>query len=155
MRVVRTTSLLHGYRIDQDKGTLTVIGKWPTEKTPRGFNIDPRGRFLIAAAGMDSGLHLGPRDRREHRRSQTRQAVPCWPDSASTGSAPNTEGSACRSLKRGLSVRNRKRGTTRSSPPRVLEYGGDEDLAIAALLHESVEDQGGKGTARGRPQQVR
>jgi 6-phosphogluconolactonase len=50
---VRTTSLLHGYRIDQDKGTLTVIGKWPTETTPRGFNIDPRGRFLIAA-GMDS-----------------------------------------------------------------------------------------------------
>jgi (p)ppGpp synthase/HD superfamily hydrolase len=25
----------------------------------------------------------------------------------------------------------------------VLEYGGDEDLAIAALLHDSVEDQGG------------
>ena len=26
----------------------------------------------------------------------------------------------------------------------VLEYDGDEDLAIAALLHDSVEDQGGK-----------
>src|SRR5262245_52749473 len=26
----------------------------------------------------------------------------------------------------------------------VLEYGGDEDLAVAALLHDSVEDQGGK-----------
>jgi len=26
----------------------------------------------------------------------------------------------------------------------VLEYGGHEDLAIAALLHDSVEDQGGK-----------
>jgi (p)ppGpp synthase/HD superfamily hydrolase len=25
----------------------------------------------------------------------------------------------------------------------VLEFGGDEDLAIAALLHDSVEDQGG------------
>jgi (p)ppGpp synthase/HD superfamily hydrolase len=25
----------------------------------------------------------------------------------------------------------------------VLEYGGDEDLAIAELLHDSVEDQGG------------
>jgi GTP pyrophosphokinase len=25
----------------------------------------------------------------------------------------------------------------------VLEYGGDEELAIAALLHDSVEDQGG------------
>jgi (p)ppGpp synthase/HD superfamily hydrolase len=26
----------------------------------------------------------------------------------------------------------------------VLGYGGDEDLAIAGLLHDSVEDQGGK-----------
>ncbi len=26
----------------------------------------------------------------------------------------------------------------------VLEYGGDEDLTIAALLHDSAEDQGGK-----------
>jgi 6-phosphogluconolactonase len=50
---VRTTSMLHGYKIDQAKGTLTEIGKWPTEKTPRGFNIDPRGRFLLSV-GMDS-----------------------------------------------------------------------------------------------------
>src|ERR1700694_4269172 len=28
----------------------------------------------------------------------------------------------------------------------VLEYGGDEDLAIAALLHDSVEEQ--RGSAR-------
>ena len=50
---VRTTSTLHGYKVDPDKGTLTAIGKWPTEKTPRGFNIEPRGRFLLAV-GMDS-----------------------------------------------------------------------------------------------------
>jgi 6-phosphogluconolactonase len=50
---VRTTSALHGYKIDPDKGTLTPIGKFDTEKTPRGFNIDPRGRFLLAV-GMDS-----------------------------------------------------------------------------------------------------
>jgi 6-phosphogluconolactonase len=50
---VRTTSMLHGYKIDSEKGTLTAIGKWPTEKTPRGFNIDPRGKFLLAV-GMDS-----------------------------------------------------------------------------------------------------
>lgn len=50
---VRTTSTLHGYKIDSEKGTLTRIGKWPTEKTPRGFNIDPRSRFLLAV-GMDS-----------------------------------------------------------------------------------------------------
>ncbi|MBV8191155.1 MAG: lactonase family protein [Alphaproteobacteria bacterium] len=50
---VRTTSTLHGYKIDPDKGTLTAIGKWPTEKTPRGFDIDPRGKFLLSV-GMDS-----------------------------------------------------------------------------------------------------
>lgn len=41
----------------------------------------------------------------------------------------------------------------------VLEYGGDEDLAIAALLHDSVEDKGARrgwrtletGSATGRP----
>jgi (p)ppGpp synthase/HD superfamily hydrolase len=27
----------------------------------------------------------------------------------------------------------------------VLEYGGNEDLAIAGLLHDSAEDQGGRG----------
>ncbi|MFZ5832476.1 MAG: HD domain-containing protein [Planctomycetota bacterium] len=29
----------------------------------------------------------------------------------------------------------------------VLEYGGDEDEAIAGLLHDAVEDQGGPATA--------
>jgi GTP pyrophosphokinase len=28
----------------------------------------------------------------------------------------------------------------------VLEYGGDEEMAIAALLHDAVEDQGGAAT---------
>jgi 6-phosphogluconolactonase len=50
---VRTTSTLHGYKIDPGNGTLTPIGKFPTEKTPRGFNIDPRGKFLLSV-GMDS-----------------------------------------------------------------------------------------------------
>ena len=30
----------------------------------------------------------------------------------------------------------------------VLEAGGDEDMAIAALLHDAVEDQGGQPTLR-------
>lgn len=34
----------------------------------------------------------------------------------------------------------------------VLDYGGDEDLAIAALLHDTVEDQGGHHEALIRKQ---
>jgi 6-phosphogluconolactonase len=49
----RKTSTLMGYKIDPDKGTLTQIGRFPTEKTPRGFAIDPRGKFLLSV-GMDS-----------------------------------------------------------------------------------------------------
>lgn len=29
----------------------------------------------------------------------------------------------------------------------VIEHGGDEDVAVAALLHDAVEDQGGEATA--------
>ncbi len=49
----RRTSMLTGYKIDLDKGALTQIGRFPTEKTPRGFAIDPRGKFLLSV-GMDS-----------------------------------------------------------------------------------------------------
>src|SRR5664279_3001278 len=30
----------------------------------------------------------------------------------------------------------------------VLDYGGDEEMAIAALLHDAVEDQGGRPMLR-------
>ncbi len=49
----RKTSTLTGFRIDPEKGTLSPIGRFPTEKTPRGFAIEPRGRFLLSA-GLDS-----------------------------------------------------------------------------------------------------
>jgi len=49
----RRTSTLTGFRIDADKGTLSPIGRFATEKTPRGFAIDPRSRFLLSV-GLDS-----------------------------------------------------------------------------------------------------
>ena len=49
----RRTSTLTGFRIDPAQGTLSPIGSWPTETTPRGFAIDPRGRFLLSV-GLDS-----------------------------------------------------------------------------------------------------
>jgi 6-phosphogluconolactonase len=52
----RKTSTLHGFKIDPEKGTLSPIGHFPTETTPRGFGIDPRGKYLLSA-GLDSN-HL-------------------------------------------------------------------------------------------------
>lgn len=43
-----------GFAIDKKNGTMTSLGQFSTEKTPRSFNIDPSGRFLFAA-GQASG----------------------------------------------------------------------------------------------------
>lgn len=51
---VRSTNMLHGYRIDgNNHGMLSPIGSFPTETTPRGFAIEPRSKFLLSA-GMNS-----------------------------------------------------------------------------------------------------
>ena len=42
----RTTHTLAAYKVDAASGKLTAIGSVPTEKQPRGFNIDPSGRYL-------------------------------------------------------------------------------------------------------------
>ena len=43
-----------GFAIDQNTGQVTSLGQTPTEKIPRSFTIEPRGRFLYAA-GEGSG----------------------------------------------------------------------------------------------------
>ena len=45
---------LVGYSVDQKTGLLTPIGWFATEKEPREFDIDPSGKFVIAA-GESSG----------------------------------------------------------------------------------------------------
>src|SRR5207245_1172983 len=52
----RTTSTLAGFQVDPAKGTLTPIGSVPTEKQPRGFGIDPAGRYLLAVGQLSHGL---------------------------------------------------------------------------------------------------
>jgi 6-phosphogluconolactonase len=44
----RTRSMLGAFRVEGG-GRLTWLGATPTEKQPRGFAIDPQGRFLVAA----------------------------------------------------------------------------------------------------------
>jgi 6-phosphogluconolactonase len=53
---VRATSTLAGFRVDPANGTLTVIGSVPTERQPRGFNIDSSGRYLLAVGQLSHGL---------------------------------------------------------------------------------------------------
>jgi 6-phosphogluconolactonase len=45
----RTSSTLGAFRVEAASGKLTYLGSTPTEKQPRGFNIDPTGRFAVVA----------------------------------------------------------------------------------------------------------
>jgi 6-phosphogluconolactonase len=52
----RTSSTLAGFKVDPANGTLAPIGSVPTEKQPRGFNIDAAGRYLLAVGQLSHGL---------------------------------------------------------------------------------------------------
>ena len=45
----RTSSTLAAFRVETASGKLTYLGSTPTEKQPRGFNIDPTGRFVVVS----------------------------------------------------------------------------------------------------------
>lgn len=78
----RQTSTLSGFRVDAANGLLSPIGRWPTETTPRGFAIDPRGRFLLAAGLDSSGLSVHAIDPQEGTLSVRERvhvgAMPNW-----------------------------------------------------------------------------
>lgn len=44
----RTSSTIAAFRVNGDSGKLALIGNYPTETQPRGFNIDPEGKYLLA-----------------------------------------------------------------------------------------------------------
>jgi 6-phosphogluconolactonase len=39
---------LGAFSVDGASGNLTFLSSTPTERQPRGFTIDPKGRFLVA-----------------------------------------------------------------------------------------------------------
>jgi 6-phosphogluconolactonase len=51
----RTSSTLAAFSVDRD-GSLALVGHYATETQPRGFNIDPKGRFLLAAGEKSNGV---------------------------------------------------------------------------------------------------
>jgi 6-phosphogluconolactonase len=44
------------FRVDGSTGMLAPAGHFPVAKEPRGFNIDPFGRFLVAAGLLTGTL---------------------------------------------------------------------------------------------------
>jgi 6-phosphogluconolactonase len=51
----RGSSTLAGFRIEAD-GRLVPIGHWPTETQPRGFALDPTGRYLLSVGQVSNSL---------------------------------------------------------------------------------------------------
>ena len=54
----RTSSTLAGFKVDPVNGTLTPIGSVPTEKQPRGFNVDSSGRYLLAVGQLSHAMSV-------------------------------------------------------------------------------------------------
>ncbi len=54
----RTSSSLGAFRVDAETGKLAYLGSTPTEKQPRGFAIDAKGRFLVASGEKSATLSV-------------------------------------------------------------------------------------------------
>jgi 6-phosphogluconolactonase len=54
----RTSSTIAGFRVDAASGKLSLVGSYPTETQPRGFGIDPRGRWLLSAGEKSNGVRV-------------------------------------------------------------------------------------------------
>ena len=54
----RTTNTLATFAVDAATGQLSLRGHTPTERQPRGFNIDPSGRYLVAVGQLSHAVTL-------------------------------------------------------------------------------------------------
>jgi 6-phosphogluconolactonase len=45
----RTSSSIGAFSVDMTSGKLAYLGSTPTERQPRGFRIDPTGRFMVVS----------------------------------------------------------------------------------------------------------
>ena len=52
----RGSHSLAAFRVDARSGMLMLIGNFPTERQPRGFNIDPGGRLLLAVGQLSNSM---------------------------------------------------------------------------------------------------
>ena len=70
----RTTSTLAAFKVDPKTGMLTSIDSFATEKQPRGFSIDPTGRYLLAVGQLSNSM-TSLRDRQGDRQAHQAQGV--------------------------------------------------------------------------------
>jgi 6-phosphogluconolactonase len=54
----RTSSSIGAFGVDGATGKLTYLSSTPTEKQPRGFAIDPRGRYLVATGEKSESVSV-------------------------------------------------------------------------------------------------
>ena len=54
----RTSSTIGAFSVDAASGKLTYLGSTPTEKQPRGFSIDPKGKFLVVSGELSDTISV-------------------------------------------------------------------------------------------------
>ena len=54
----RTSSSIAAYRVDAASGQLAWLGATPTEAQPRGFAVDPAGRFVVASGEKSTSVSV-------------------------------------------------------------------------------------------------
>ncbi|MCX5819094.1 MAG: beta-propeller fold lactonase family protein [Deltaproteobacteria bacterium] len=54
----RTTSTIGAFSVDAASGKLTYLASTPTEKQPRGFRIDPKGKFMVVSGELSETISV-------------------------------------------------------------------------------------------------
>lgn len=54
----RSSSTIAALTVDEESGTLTYLGHTPTQTQPRGMNISPDGRWLLACGEVSNGVSV-------------------------------------------------------------------------------------------------
>lgn len=76
----RNTNMLTGFAVDPDTGSLTHIGAWETEASPRSFAIDSAGGLLMAAGQISNHVSIYRIEGRDGLLSRiSRSATPANP----------------------------------------------------------------------------
>ena len=54
----RTSSTIGAFSADAASGKLTYLASTPTEKQPRGFSIDPKGKFMVVSGELSDTISV-------------------------------------------------------------------------------------------------